>query len=392
MKKYLIPTVVIIALTGMIFAAIFVKKDNAKAVFTAKVEKKDFKDVVTVNGTLVPKTKVSIMSEVMGKIAKLPVKEGDLVKKGDIVAVINGKDLQSDVNRMEASLKITKIQVKHQQMEVQKARNLFNRKKRLFEKKLISLEDFELSEIALKEAKLTLENYLENVKQSKAQLDKAKELMAKTIIKSPINGKITALYKEVGEQVIQGTVNVQGSVIMEISDMSGIELEVEVNEVESSRIKTKMKANITLDAIQNKVFKGEVSEIGQSAYKPTGKDISVLKVKISLLETDSEMKPGLSGQADIIVLEKNNVLTIPIEAVKEEKKDKDNKNKTIKQYCFKFENNKAVKTYIKTGYSNDTHLEVISGVKEGDLVITGPYRVLKKLKDKDKVKRKKEDK
>jgi HlyD family secretion protein len=333
------------------------------------------------------------MSEVMGKIEKLPFKEGDLVKQGDIVAVINGKDLASDVNRMEASLKIAKIQVRHQEMEVQKAKNLFNRKKKLFEKKLISLEDFELSEIALKEAKLTLENYLENVKQSKAQLDKAKELMAKTVIKAPIDGKITALYKEVGEQVIQGTINVQGSVIMEISDMSGIELEVEINEVESSRIKTGMSSTITLDAIQDKTFKGEVSEIGQSAYKPAGKDVSVLKVKISLKETDNAMKPGLSGQADIIVLEKNKVLTIPIEAVKKEKKENNNDNKKEnKQYCFKFENNKAKKTYIKTGYSNDTHLEVLSGLKEGDLVITGPYRVLKKLKDNDTVKRKKEDK
>jgi len=394
LKKYIIPTIVIFALIAMILAAVFFKKDKSKSVFTAKVNKTNFEDVVTVNGTLIPKTKVSIMSEVMGKIQEIPFKEGDFVHKGDTVVVINGKDLQSDVNRMEASLKIAEIQVKHQQVEVEKAEKIFKRKEKLFNKQLISLEDFELSEITHRESKFTLEHYIENVKQSAAQLNKSKELMSKTVIKSPIDGKITSLNKEVGEQVIQGTINIAGSVIMTISDMSGIELEVEINEVESSRIKIGMKAKVSLDAILDTSFKGEVSEIGQSAYKPAGKDVSVLRVKINLKETSNAMKPGLSGQADIVVLEKKDILAIPIEAVREEKKDKsesETKNKKKKQFCFKFINGKAVKTTIKTGYSNDSEMEILAGLKKDETVIIGPYRMLKKMKDKDKVKRKKED-
>lgn len=413
MKKYLIPGIVIIALVGMIFAAIFFKKDTSKSVFTTKVSKSNFEDVVSVNGTLIPKIKVSIMSEVMGKIEDIPVKEGDMVHKGDVVAVINGKDLQSDVNRMKASLKIAEIQVKQQKVEVERNENIFNRKEKLYKKDLISLDEIELAEITLRKSKLTLLNYIENVKQTYAQLDKSNELMAKTIIKSPIDGKITALYKEVGEQVIQGTINISGSVIMEISDMSGIELEVELNEVESSRVKIGMKTKVTLDAILDKAFMGKISEIGQSAYKPVGKDISVLKVKINLDETSDSMKPGLGGQADIVVLEKKDAVTVPIEAVLDEKNDKNDKatqksnsesepkpkkveKSTIeikpKQYVLKFENGIAKKVIVETGFSNDSEMEILKGLKVDDTVIIGPYRVLSKLKDKDKVKRKKEDK
>lgn len=386
MKKIIIP-IVIVLLVLMVVVAVVFKKEKKTHAFVAKAELGEFKDVVTANGILEPKIKVNIMSEVMGKIDSIPVKEGDFVKKGDILVIINGKDLKSDVDRQKASLEIAQIQVKNQKVALERAENLYRRKKKLYEKNLISIEEYELAEIGLREAKYTLDHYYKNVEQSKAALKKVEELLSKTIIKSPMDGKVTALNKEVGEQVIQGTINIAGSVIMQVSDMSGIDLEVEINEVETSRIKVGMDVSIEIDAIKDKKFKGIVQEIGQSAYKPAGKDVPVFKVKLNLKELDERMKPGMSGRADILVMKKENVLTIPIESVQERDNDKKEKEK----YCFKVEKGKAVKTILETGVSNDSQIEVLKGLKKGDKVVTGPYRVFKKMKDGDSIKEKEED-
>ena len=382
-KKILIP-IVVVAVAGMIAAGVMSKKEKGKAVFMEEVQQGEFRDTISATGSLTPRTQVDIMSDVMGKIIELPVREGDLVKAGDLLVRIDDRDLKSEVRRQQASARMSEIQVENQQVQLEKAEREFKRKERLFEASLISIEEYELAQTTLDAARLTLKQYQENVAQSHALLQKTEEQLDKTVIRSPIDGRVTALHKELGEQVIQGTINVQGSVIMEISDMSAMDLEVEVNEIESARIRIGMEADVTLEALTDQTFRGRVVEIGQSAYKPTGRDISVFKVKVELLELDPAMKPGMTGRAEIEIARKPDTLHIPIQAVRTD-------DDTAEKFCFIFKDEKAVRTVIETGLSNDAQTEITTGLTLEDKIITGPYRTLKNLKDGDAVKEKKRD-
>ncbi len=383
MPKKLIIAIVVIGIAGMIILGAVTRRDSGQQVFMEKTKSGPFRDTINASGLLIPRKKVSIMSDVMGKIVELPVKEGDKVKKGQLLVRIDDRDLKSEVQRQDAGVRMAKIQVENQQVSLGTAKREFNRKKRLFDNQLISRETFEQARSTLKGAELMLKQYKESVIQSRAILQKSRELLSKTVIRSPMDGKITSLNKELGEQVIQGTVNIPGSIIMEVSDMSAIDLQVEVNEIEAARIRTGMLATLKLDALGDRKFKGTVFEIGQSAYRPQGRDVSVFRIKISLMKVDPAMKPGMNGEAEITVKEKKHTIFIPIQAVR----TSDDGNK----FCFVMENGKAVKKTVKTGLSNDANIEITKGMKGDETIITGPYRVLKNLKDGDKVQKKKKD-
>ncbi len=379
MKKYLIIIGLVIAL---VIVGVLKNKDTGKIVKVAKVKIKDISETVSGTGTVKPVKTVTIMSEVMGKIIKLPVKEGDFVKKGDLLCRIDDKNLRNEVARLRAELKRQKLILKQLEVDLGQTEKELNRKKRLYKSGILSKDDYEKIESEYQSKKLKVEQQRFYLKQTKASLDKAIENLSKTRILAPIDGKITSLKKEIGEQVIQGTINNPGSVIMVLSDMNKLELEVDVNEVDAVLLKKGMDTDIHLDAFDNKIFKGEVKQISESAEKPVGRDVSLFKVKIDFKENNKKIKPGMSGRAEIVVRKSKNALTIPIEAVR-----KDDKGK---EYCFKVVNGIAKKTFIKTGISDDFYVEVKEGLNKGDTVITGPYRVLKTLKDGDKVKFKNE--
>ncbi len=383
MSKKLIIAIIAVGLAAMIIIGAVSKRESGLSVFMEKVKSGPFKDTINASGLLIPRKKVSIMSDVMGKIIELPVKEGDLVKKGQLLVRIDDRDLKSEVRRQEAGVRMAEIQVKNQKVSLATAKREFKRKKHLFEQQLISREAFEQAKSTMESAELTLEQYRENVVQSKAILKKSKELLSKTVIRSPMDGKITTLNKELGEQVIQGTINVPGSVIMEVSDMSAIDLEVEVNEIEAARIRKDMAATVKLDALPDRKFKGKIFEIGQSAYRPQGRDVSVFKIKIALLELDPAMKPGMNGEAEITVQQKKNTIFIPIQAVRTDDNGK--------KYCFAVKNGKAVRKIVETGLSNDADIEITKGLSGNETIVTGPYRILKNLKSGDKVQKKKKD-
>ena len=382
-KKILIPIVVIVVL-GIIAAGVLSKKEKGKSVTMEQVRKGEFLDTISATGSLTPRIQVDIMSDVMGKIIELPVREGDMVKAGDLLVRIDDRDLKSEVQRQQAAARMSQIQVENMRVSLEKAAREFDRKERLFQSQLISIEEFEVAKTTRDGAELTLAQYQENVAQSKAILQKSLEQLDKTVIRSPISGRVTALHKELGEQVIQGTINVQGSIIMEISDMSAIDLEVEVNEIESARIRLDMEADVELEALTVTSFRGRVVEIGQSAYKPAGRDISVFKVKVELLDLDPAMKPGMTGRAEVEIARKTDVVHVPIQAIRTD-------DDTAEKFCFVVEDGRAVRTVVQTGLSNDAATEVTEGLTPEDRIITGPYRTLKNLKDADRVREKKRD-
>ncbi len=375
MKKYLI---VFIVIALFVVAGVIKNKDGGKFVKVKKVTVKNLAETVSGTGTVRPVKTITIMSEVMGKIVELPVKEGQLVKKGDLLCKIDDKNSKNDVERLRAEVKRQGLVLEQMKIDFNQAKKEFERKKSLFNSGIISNDEFEKALTQFNNKRLSFEQQKFYLKQTESNLEKAIENLSKTRIIAPIDGKITSLKKEVGEQVIQGTINNPGSVIMVLSDMNKLELEVEVNEVDAVLLKKGMNADIYLDSFDGKVFKGRVKSISESAEKPQGRDVSLFRVKIDFIKKNKKIKPGMSGRAEIVVKESKNTPVIPIEAVR-----KDDKGK---EYCFKVVNNIARKVFIKTGISNDFFVEVKDGLREGETVITGPYRVLKTLNDGDKVK------
>ncbi len=379
MRKYLI---VFIVIALFVIAGVIKNKDGGKFVNVKKVSVKDLAETVSGTGIVKPVKTVTIMSEVMGRIVELPVKEGDYVKKGQLLCKIDDRNLKNDVSRLKAELKRQNLVLEQLKIELFQAKKEFDRKKKLYNSGIISKDEFENASSQFNNKRLSVEQQKFYLKQTESNLEKAIENLSKTRIIAPIDGKITSLKKEVGEQVIQGTINNPGSVIMVLSDMNRLELEVEVNEVDAVLLRKGMNADIYLDSFDGKVFKGRVKSISESAEKPQGRDVSLFRVKIDFIKKNKKIKPGMSGRAEIVVKESKNALVIPIEAVK--------KNNEGKEFCFIVKNNIARKVFIKTGISNDFFVEVKDGLQEGETVITGPYRVLKTLNDGDKVKFKNE--
>ena len=379
MKRYL---VIFLVIAVFVSIAVLKKNEPGKPVKVAKTEKKDLFETVSGTGVVKPVKTVNIMSEVMGKIVDLPVKEGDFVKKGQLLCKIDDKNSKSEVNRLKAEVKRQELILEKQKIDFKRAKQEFLRKKKLFESGILSKEDFESVENAFNSAKLNVKQQEFYLKQTKASLEKAMENLSKTRILAPIDGKITSLKKEIGEQVIQGTINNPGSIIMVLSDMKKLELEIDVNEVDAVLLKKGMNADIYLDSFEDKVFKGKVKQISESAEKPMGKDVSVFKVKIGFEEENPDIKPGMSGKAEITVKESKSAIVVPIECLR--------KDKNEKEFCFVVEHGIAKKRFVETGISNDFEVEITKGLKEGKTVVKGPYRVLKNLEDGEKVKFKNE--
>lgn len=379
MKKYFVLLLIIFVFVSI---AVFKKKEPGKFVKVAKSKRKDLSETVSGTGVVKPVKTVNIMSEVMGKIVDLPVKEGDFVKKGQLLCKIDDKNSRSEVNRLKAEVKRQELILEKQKIDFKRAKQEFLRKKKLFESGILSKEDFESVENAFNSAKLNVKQQEFYLKQTKASLEKAMENLSKTRILAPIDGKITSLKKEIGEQVIQGTINNPGSIIMVLSDMKKLELEIDVNEVDAVLLKKGMNADIYLDSFEDKVFKGKVKQISESAEKPMGKDVSVFKVKIGFEEENPDIKPGMSGKAEITVKESKSTIVVPIECLR--------KDENEKEFCFVVEHGIAKKRFVETGISNDFEVEITKGLKEGETVVKGPYRVLKNLEDGEKVKFKNE--
>jgi HlyD family secretion protein len=287
---------------------------------------------------------------------------------------------------------------------LEQAQLVYQRQKELFEKKLSSKEQYDaaFTQLHLTQAQRA---------QSVANLEQAEYDLSKTTITSPMDGMVTALNAKLGEIVMIGTMNNPGTVIMTISDMSEIQAEVEVDETDVASVKVDQEAKIEIDAFPDTLFKGKVTEIGHTARISglgTQDQVTNFLVKVMLLDTIPDIRPGMSATVDVTTNFHPNVLSLPIQAVvmKEEKADtlkkkeegalastdsnqtKDEKKKKEKevQGVFVIKEGRAKFVKVKTGIADQQNIEILSGINENDQVVTGSYKILRTLKDGDKVK------
>ncbi len=442
-KKALIGVGAVLVLGIIVAITVYQSQKNVVTVQTGKAQKQNLASVVSASGEIKPKTYVNIGANAFGKIIKLHVKEGDRVKKGQLLAQLENVQSSADVNATRASVQAAvtdaaasdaalntsladlnraKSDAVHAKLDWDRAQGLYNAA-------LIAKQDYDVKKAAWESADAGLAQAEARVAQAKAQKDsmdkhitqnqanltRVSDVLQKTTYEAPFDGVITNLPVREGETVVIGIQNSPGSTLMTIADMSVITSEVKVDETDIVNVHLGQSAEVTIDAIPHKIFHGVVSEIGDNAIvrstgvatsqaASTSEEAKDFKVVVTLTDPPTDLRPGLSSTAKITTATRSSVLSIPIQALtvrtqadlvpKDAGKNSNNvqaatsapaeaakqKEKEEVQGVFVIRAKKTEFVPVETGISGTTDIEITKGLQEGDEVITGSYKVLRTVK------------
>lgn len=370
----------------------------------------DITEKVSATGKIQPEVEVKLSSEVSGEIIELPVVEGQAVEKGDLLVKINPDIYQSNLERVRASLQNMKANYAQAQANLKQAESEYNRNKSLFEKGVISKAEWDKIVSNYEVAQANKESAYYSMQSAAASVNEAQDNLGRTSIYAPMTGTISKLDVELGERVV-GTQQMAGTEIMRVADLSNMEVEVDVNENDIVKVHVGDSTIVEVDAYLRREFKGLVTEISNSADNELTTDqVTNFKVKVRILEDSykdliegkpdnySPFRPGMTATVDIITDKRKDVIGVPISAIvikndtSEVKSPSKDKTKTMADPEKKFEcvfvkdGEEAKLRVVDTGIQDDRNIEIINGLKEGEMVITGPYTtVTKNLKAGDKV-------
>src|SRR5580698_2054048 len=428
-------------LGGIVWYSVYQANKGVVEVQTGKVVKADLTSIVTASGEVRPKNYTNVLGEGIGKITEIVVKEGDHVKKGDILLKLEniqpGADVQAQqaqIDSNEAGMRMSQANydsavatLAQRQSDLTKAKFDFDRTQKLYDQQLIAKSDFDAGKATFDSASAALtaaqaqvaqskaarEQARYNLNQSSAVLTHTKDVLRKTTYVAPIDGIVSYIAVRVGENVVPGIQNAEGSFLMTISDMSVVTAEVKVDETDITNVRQGDPANVTIDAIPGTTFKGHVSQVGDLAIlRSSGQAATTqttantqeardFKVVVTIDNPPDGLRPGLSASAKIETAQKKDVLTVPIQALAvrtqsdldEAQKEKnssvtlaapkpagDARVKKDVQGIFVIRGKKAEFIPVQTGISGVTDIEVTSGLKDGDEIVIGNYKALRTLR------------
>ena len=386
--------VLILILIGGKKAGWFGKTGEFKAVDTQVVDRSTVIETVAATGKIQPETEVKISSEVSGEIIELPVVEGQQVEKGDLLARINPDLIQSALTQAQASLQNVQANLSQAEATLKNAKANYERNKTLFDKGVISKSAWDQSISDYEVAQATVKSAYYSVQSSAANVNQSRDNLSRTTIYAPLSGTISSLDVELGERVV-GTQQMAGTEMMRVADLGNMEVEVDVNENDIVKINIGDSTRVEVDAYLKKPFKGQVTEIANSAESNLSADqVTNFKVKVRILEESyhdlivgkseaySPFRPGMTATVDIITNSEKNAISVPISAIVIKKDTISGKSAfENNQYeaVFVKEGDKAVLRRIKTGIQDDSNIVITEGLETGDEVITGPYNTVTKL-------------
>ncbi|MBU2922435.1 efflux RND transporter periplasmic adaptor subunit [Winogradskyella psychrotolerans] len=384
----------------------FGKKGNFKSVIVKEVTLKDIVETVSATGKIQPEIEVKISSEVSGEILELPFKEGEEVKKGDLLVRVNPDLIQSAVSRSQASYQNVRAGLEQAEANLKQAKADYDRSKILFDKGVISKADWDKSIATYENAVAGKNSAYYNVQSAAATVNEAKDNLNRTTIYAPMSGTISLLSVELGERVV-GTQQMAGTEILRVANLNNMEVEVDVNENDIVKVNIGDSTIVEVDAYLKKKFKGIVTEIANSAAGTLAADqVTNFKVKVRIIEESyrdltegkpesySPFRPGMTATVDIITKMRKDAISVPISAIviktdtsstkkpysKRVVEDENTEEEEKKFECvFVNENGKAKLRVVKTGIQDDTNIEIISGLNKDDKIITGPYNMVSKM-------------
>jgi len=384
MKKKIIIFVIIAVVVGIPVSKKYLSPDEIKEVSIEYLSKQMIKASILASGQLKHEQEVKLSAEVIGKVTKLYVKEGDQVNKGQQVLQIDDESYVAAVEQQNAAVEQQKIAIKRQQLVVANLKQQWLRKYELFSKNLLDKDAFESITNTFEVAKVDLKSSKELLKQVAARLDQALDQLSKTKVISPIDGLITSLDIKEGETAISGTTNIMGSSLMTIANPNSMLAEINVDEADIANVAVGQKAEIISIAFASKPITGIVESIASSAKRTQGRQSLSFAVKLKLEKNQSiNLRPGMSCRAEVFTQGEQEKLALPIKALRTEE---DNENELVENFVFRYSDNKVSKVKVEVGISDDDHQEIISGLSVGDQIVIGPDKVLRHLKDGETVK------
>ena len=426
--------VTILALAGAtVYVNLTFERATGPNVEVEAVERRSLEALVSASGKIEPKLSVDISASTMGRVTRLSFNEGDRVEYGQFLLEIDPETLRAAVDRGEAGLQASRstqrqaeVSVATARVNLQLARDNLERQENLWELRLVSRETFELAEtdVTLRETELEarqvdVATQAQRIRQEEANLESARYELTKVTITAPIAGVVTRRNIEEGETVVVGTMNNQGTVLATVADLSVIEAEVEVDETDIPSVSLGQAAEVTIDALPDRIFAGVVTEIGNSPIQTTtggggaGSQATTFKVVVTLNDEIPGVRPGFTCTADITTAVRSDSLSIPIQAatVRAVMLDADGQlvraepglrtrgiGRTVSaaelppggseeelEGVFVARQGHAVFVPVETGIAGERYFEALSGVAEGDLIITGPFSEVRNLEDGDEI-------
>lgn len=442
-KKVAIGCGAAVALAAIVGFTVYQSRKNLVTVQTGKAQLQDLAAIVSASGEIKPKTYVNVGANAFGKIIKLYVKEGDRVKQGQLLAQLENVQPEADVNANQASLEAARTDavaaeaalntsvadLDRAKSDDERARLDWARAEGLYKDALIAKQEYDSRKAAYQaaeaglaqaqarvaQAKAQKESADRRISQASAQLTHAADVLRKTTYAAPYDGMVTSLPVREGESVVMGIQNAPGSILMTIADMSVITAEIKVDETDIVNVRMGQPAEVSIDAIPKKAFKAVVTEIGNNAIvrstgvstsqqTTTSQEAKDFKVVVTLQDPPPDLRPGLSATAKITTATRSNALTIPIQALtvrrqadlvaKAEKgavqaatpQKADPVSKEEIQGVFVIRDHKAQFVAVDTGIAGTTDIEVLKGLKPGDEIVTGSYKILRTLRPGSSVK------
>jgi HlyD family secretion protein len=427
-KKIIIGAGVAVVLAGIAYANVRFKRTEGVTVNAEKIQKRNLEALVSASGKVQPKRFVNISADTVGRVTGLAVNEGDRVKTGQFLIEVDPRNWRTAVQRTQASLDAARSQAQQLTLSLESARTSLKqaednltRQQQLWKGGLTTREALERAENELKMRQSDLRSQEQQVQtqklrmqQEQAALETDRYNLSKVRIESPINGIVTRRNIEEGEMVMIGTMNNAGTVLLTIADMSVIEAEVEVDETDIPTLALGQTTKITIDAIPDKTFTGKVTEIGNSPIQTAGAATSAqatnFKVVVTFDTEIPEVRPGFTCTAEITTATRANVISVPIQATTVREMVVDDKGAIVRapatdpkrrpraggvqaselqpgqtrkelEGVFTVRDGKAEFTPVKTGIAGEKFFEVLSGLKEGDSVIVGPFSSVRELAD-----------
>jgi HlyD family secretion protein len=402
-SKIGVGVVVVAVLGGAAWLSISQSRGQGIEVRTEAIERRDVVEIVTASGNIRARRTVDVSSDVSARVSELLIDEGDDVRRGQVLLRLEPDQYQSAVARTQASLAQAEAQRTQQEANLTRTQRDLDRllALRTRDSLLVSRQQIDDAQTALEVGQATLSSAEHGVSQARAAVEEAQEQLSKTVFTAPMDGKVTRLNVEEGETVIIGTMNNPGSLVLTISDLSVIEIVVQVDETDVSMITLGDSAVIRIDAFPDREFVGRVTEIGNSAITPPGGQGQTpgqqaaidFEVVLTLDPTDAPLRPDLSATADIVVESRNQVIAVPIIAmtvredttwVSEDNGGDADEPREI-EGVFLVNDGRVTFTPVEIGIAGQEYFEVLTGLSEGDTVVAGPYQRIRQLVEGDQI-------
>ncbi|MGE5275552.1 MAG: efflux RND transporter periplasmic adaptor subunit [Acidobacteriota bacterium] len=399
--KIIIGAGVVVGLGAILAFSLAGRDRNLPHVTTAKVEKVDLVAKVTANGKIQARRKVDLSALVMGQIVNLAVQEGDHVKRGQLLLQIDKAQLAAAAQGREASLAAMRHDLEAARANAEQAKLDYQRAKGNYEAHILAEADYQKAKSALETAQATLAATEQRMNQASADLLGSRDSLSKTTVTSPIDGIVTALPVKEGEVTVIGTMNNPGTQLLTVSDMSEVEAVMMVDETSVPQVKVGQTATLSIDAYPGKPFQGVVTEVGSSPIPKNDPDLLSLtqgseainfKVKIRVQNPPDTIRPGFSVTAEIVTGHRDGATAIPIQAlVVRDVPKKDGKSAAAtgrpqtEEGVYLVKDGKLQFVKVESGLAGELMIEVKKGPSVGAEIVTGPFKVLRQVKEGDKV-------